>query len=282
MARGQHGYVTRQQLRACGLSGTAIARLVARGYLIRVHQGVFAVGHEPGLPLCRAHAALLACGRFAVLGRGSALSLRGQRREWRMPFEVLTPSGHRRRGIRTHRVGTLAPRDVTTYAGLPVTTIARTVFDVASAEPKLSRLINDARNRHGLQLPALAELAARLPTHASVSVLRPFLGRDHGPTRSELEDRFVWLVGRYGLPAPQLNVPFRGRVLDALYAEQRLIVELDSLAWHADPETFESDRERDAEHLGLGLATVRITWERMHQAPGREAERLEQILAGRG
>ena len=66
------------------------------------------------------------------------------------PFEVLTPGGHRRHGITAHRVTTLAPRDVTRYAGIPVTSIARTVFDTAHRELRVSRLLNEARNRAGL------------------------------------------------------------------------------------------------------------------------------------
>ena len=271
----------REQLRGCGLSDTAIDRRVARGQLIRVYRGIYAVGHEPTWPLAKAHAAVLSCGDHAVLGRRSALSLRRLKPDWIQPFEVLTPGGHRRHGITAHRVTTLAPRDVTRHAGIPVTSVARTVFDVAHRERRLSRLVNEARNRAGLELEALAELAARLPYHPSVRVLRPFLGDDPGPTRSELEDRFLWLLDSYGLPRPEMDAPLGGRVLDALYRRQQLIVELDSRAWHADPETFESDRERDAHHLALGLVTIRITWERMHQTPDKEAARLERILAAR-
>jgi hypothetical protein len=249
VARRQHGYIRRAQLRACGLSDSTIDRRVSCGQLIRVHHGVYAVGHEPRWPLARAHAAVLACGPDAVLGRRSALSLWRLKGDWIQPFEVLTPSVHRRRGITAHRVSTLAPRDVTEHAGIPVTSVARTVFDAAHQERQPRRLVNEARNRAHLELEALAELAARLPHHPSAAVLRPFLNVDPGPTRSELEDRFVWLLETSGLPLAELNVPFGGRVLDAFYRRQALIVELDSRAWHADPDAFESDRERDADHL---------------------------------
>jgi hypothetical protein len=186
-----------------------------------------------------------------------------------------------RKGIIAHPTTTLAPRDVTVRAGVPCTTIARTVFDAAPTDPRPPRLVREARNHAHLHLPALAELMSRLPRDPAVTVLRPLVSGDLGPTRSELEDRFVWFVRAYGLPEPEMGVPLGGRVLDALYRPQRLIVELDSLAWHADAERFESDRERDVDHLALGLSTVRITWERLHASPAAEAERLGRILDSR-
>lgn len=281
MARGQHGYLRRDQLRACGLSDTGIDRRVARGQLIRVYRGVYAVGHEPSALVALAHAAVLACGTGAVLARRSALSLYGIKRDWIRPFEVATPSAHKRRGIKAHRIRTFAPHDLTTHLGIPVTTVARAVFDVAGTERRLGGLVNEARNHHGLRLEQLAELAARLPHAAGATALKPFLGRDPGPTRSELERRFLRLVKRYGLPIPRTDVPLGNRILDAFYPDHGVIVELDSVAWHADPDTFESDRERDAAHLELGLITVRITDERMRRTPAREAARLERILAAR-
>jgi very-short-patch-repair endonuclease len=281
MARRQHGYVTRRQLLGLGCSASMINRMLAAGSLIRVYVGVYAVGHEPRGPLAQSHAAVLASGAHAVLGRRSALSLLGVKRDWLQPFEVLVPSGHERKGIVAHRVTTLAPRDVALRAGIPCTTITRTVFDVIHTDRRPPQLLREARNRARLHLPALGELMSRLPHHPSVPVLRALITGDLGPTRSELEDRFVWLVRTYGLPEPRLNVPMSGRVVDAFFPSQRLIVELDSFAWHADSERFESDRDRDVDHLVLGLATARITWERMQTKPAREAGRLQHILEQR-
>jgi very-short-patch-repair endonuclease len=118
----------------------------------------------------------------------------------------------------------------------------------------------------------------RFPTHAGARLLRPFADLDDGPTRSGFEDDFRAFCRRFGLPRPRVNVRVAGHEVDALFAAQRLIVETDGWSFHRDRRTFESDRDRDADTLAAGFRTLRITWDRMHDAPNREAERLRQIL----
>ena len=56
-----------------------------------------------------------------------------------------------------------------------------------------------------------------------------------------------------------------GYEVDALFPEQRVIVELDGYEFHGTRQAFESDRERDATLLAAGYVTIRITWDRLHQ-----------------
>ena len=285
LARTQHGYITRQQLLDLGLGARAIEYRVAIGRLISVYRGVYAVGHVPLGMEARAHAAVLACGTDAVLSHGSAASLWKYVRDWSAPLEVTAKSARRRPGITVHRVPTLTRKDVTRQLGVPVTSPARTVFDMAPrlGDKPLRRMMRDARLTHTLNRSDLAELLDRHPRHPATKRLEPFVDprRAGGPTRSEFEDTFVEFARRYDLPAPITNTRVLGYEADVLFLEERVIVELDGAEFHLDRLAFESDRERDAALLEAGYVTVRITWERLIERPAREAARLRKILDAR-
>jgi very-short-patch-repair endonuclease len=280
LARKQHGYVTRQQLLDLGLGPRAIEYRVAMGRLLPVYAGVYAVGHLPLGYEARAHATVLAGGAGAVLSHSSAAALWKYVRDWSIPFEVIAKSDRRRRGIRVHRVKTLTRKDVTRQLGVPVTSPARTVFDMTPrlADTPLRRLMRDARLTYTLNLSDLAELLDRHPRHPATRRLRPFLKATGGPTRSEFEDAFTQFARQYGLPAPITNTHVCGYEVDVLFLEHRVIVELDGAEFHLDRYAFEHDRDRDADLLAAGYVTVRITWERLRQRPAREAVRLRKIL----
>jgi Transcriptional regulator, AbiEi antitoxin len=284
LARKQHGYVTRGQLLGVGLGPEAIKYRIGIGRLIPVYVGVYAVGHLPVAPEARAHAAVLACGDGAVLSHGSAASLWKYAKHWTMPHEVIAASRRRRPGIKVHRATPLTRRDVTRQLGVPVTSPARTVFDMTpglKTDAGLRRFVNDARLTYTFHLSDLGELLARHPRHPATKRLLPFLEARRGPTRSDFEDDFVVFASRYGLPAPIVNTYVLGHEVDALFPEQRLIVELDGWEFHGDRGSFESNRDRDAELLAASFAIVRVTTERLEQAPAREARRLHKILQAR-
>lgn len=101
------------------------------------------------------------------------------------------------------------------------------------------------------------------------------------PTRSEFEDDFLEFCERFGLPRPLINTIVGGYEVDALFAAEQVIVELDGWEFHRDRGSFESDRNRDADTLAGGLVTVRITRERFNATPDNEAARLQRILEQR-
>ena len=284
LARKQHGYITRGQLLDLGLGPDAIKYRVSAASLLPVYAGVYAVGHLPFAPEARAHAAVLACGDGAVLSHSSAASLWKYAKHWSMRYEVIAKSDRRRQGIRVHRATTLTRRDTTRQLGVPVTSPARTVFDMTPrlrTDKALRRFVNDARLTRTLQLSDLGELLARHPRRAATKRLLPFVEAPTGMTRSELEDMFVAFARRYGLPEPTINGRMGRTEPDILFPEERVIVEIDSWRFHSDREAFEGDRDRDAERLAAGLATVRVTEERLTAMPAREAERLHAILRAR-
>ena len=113
------------------------------------------------------------------------------------------------------------------------------------------------------------------------AAVRPFIDATDGPTRSEFEDAFLAFCERHGLPRPKVNTIVAGREVDAYFEAERLIVELDGWDFHSSRLSFEDDRGGDANALVSGIATLRLTWERLTETPAQEADRLTKILEAR-
>jgi predicted transcriptional regulator of viral defense system len=284
LARRQHGNVTREQLLSLRLGPAAVSYRVRTGRLHRAHAGVYAVGRPPSTALERASAAVLACGPGAALSHQSALTLWGLQSRWQGPMHVILGTERRRPGIVTHQARGLTRRDIRTELGIRVTSPARTVLDCAPSLPdkRLTRIVNDGRRSGKLKLKELDDVRRRFPNHPGAQRLAELIDASTGaPTRSEFEDAFLEFCKRFALPRPQINTTVRGHEVDALFAAERVIVELDGWDYHQGRAAFEVDRLRDADALEFELVTLRLTWERMNGAPAREAERLRRILAQR-
>jgi very-short-patch-repair endonuclease len=282
LAGRQRGYAARRQLFALGETRSAIDHRVRVGRLIPDFAGVYAVGHLSKDPIDRAFGAVLACGERAVLSHASAATLWGIYRHWRRPFHVTSASDHRHPGIQVHRTN-LHHRDRTRQLGIPVTSPARTLLDVAPAlsDKALNRAVNNLRQAGYLNVSDLAELLIRCPRHPGARRLRAFAHTDRGPTRSEFEDVFHAFTQSYGLPQAAVNTQLHGFEVDAYFPDERVVVELDGWGFHSSEYSFKRDREQDAELLARGIVTVRITWDRLIGSPEREARRLLQILEQR-
>jgi hypothetical protein len=199
-----------------------------------------------------------------------------------MPFEVTVDTARRRPGISIHRA-VLTREDIRRHLGIRVTSPARTVVDIAPrmTDKALTRAVNDLRIARRLTLDHLGDLVARLPRHPGASRVRALIETPNGPTRSELEDTFAAFGVRFDLPPFEFNARAAGYEVDVLFPQQRVIVELDGYEFHRTREAFEKDRERDAVLLAAGFVVIRITWQRLTQAPEKEAERLWAILTAR-
>jgi hypothetical protein len=283
LAARQYGHVTYAQLIELGFTRSAIVTAVRLGRLIRVYRGVYAVGHPRPEPIARGAAALLACGPGAVLSHVSAAALWGLTKRWPTPPEVTVPARHRPAGIRVHVYRSLERQDIRRHRGIRVTSPARTVLDIAPRlTPKArARAVNEARLNCGLRLAHLQELLERNPHHRATRLLKPFVEQPIGPTRSEFEDRFISFARTYALPIPQMNARVAGYEVDALFAAEKVVVELDGWEFHSSRGSFERDRDKDAALAAAGYVVVRITWERLMQTPAREATRLHDILTAR-
>jgi very-short-patch-repair endonuclease len=262
LATGQHGILTRSQLLQAGVRSDTIRRWLSAGRLIRVHQGIYALGHLPPSPHARTMAAVLACGPHAVLSHRSAAQLYGLIR-YAGPIEVTAPTRRRRPGVIVHQ-SPLTDREVSRHWGIPTTSPARTLTVLAHtlSPASLTRAVNEAR---------LAHLMSR-------DDLPPRLRRDQParPTRSAFEDAFRAFCTRHHLPQPEINALIAGYEVDALWRAHNLVAELDGEEFHQD---FEADRAKDADLVEAGLRVVRLTWDRLTHQPRREAARFRRLLA---
>jgi very-short-patch-repair endonuclease len=279
LAAKQQNNITWDQLLAVGLGAKAVAYRTRTGRYFRVHDCVYSLGHPPQTPHQKAMAAVLACGAGAALSHQSAMALWGLRSHWPSTLEVTVTTDRRPRGIQVHLSRTLTRADVTRHFSIPVTNPARTLNDCAPdlTDAALARAVNDALLSPYLTRSQLAEFLTRHPNKR----LQPFVETADGPTRSEFEDAFLAFCDQHYLPRPKMNTIVAGREVDAYFPDERLIVELDGWRFHSGRRSFEDDRVKDANALVLGIATLRLTWDRMTQAPEQEARRLWTILQAR-
>ena len=282
VATPQHGVITLSQLCAAGLTASGVRKRVVTGRLHRIHRGVYAVGHRPPSPLSRAMAAVLACGDQAVLSHRSAAALWDFGPKWRGPVDVTAPTKRSRTGISVHR-SRLDPQDTTVHYGIPITTPARTLLDLAEVvnTRALERAVNEARVQRRVSIDSLRAQLARTQDSKKKARLQPHTRSRTAPTRSAFEDAFRTFVYRYDLPIPEVNQVVAGYTVDMLWREHRLIVELDSREFHDHELPFEVDRDKDATLLAAGHPVVRVTWTRLQDEPDREAVRLRALLEAR-
>jgi hypothetical protein len=181
-----------------------------------------------------------------------------------------------RPGIRVHRSRTLHADERDECDGIPVTSVARTITDVADrlGETGLRRIIDRADR---LQLLDLAALERRRPGKALGRVLR-----DYQPlpfTRSELERVFIDLCREHAIPPPTMNTTAAELEVDALWPEHRLVVELDGYEFHRSRAAFERDRERDVQLQLAGYRVLRYTARQIARNPRAIAEQLRRVLS---
>lgn len=260
------------------------------GRFHRLHRGVYAVGHKAITQEGRWMGAVLFCGPGAVLSHRSAAALWGIRSRSRRAIEV-TSRVKTRSQAGVHRHFARLPADeVTVEQGIPVTTVPRTVFDLAAvtsadvAESAL-RQAEYLRLHDRLSLP---DLLVRYPRRRGAKGVRECLERRRetpGSPRSWLEERFLPFLRREQLPLPQLNawLELGGRrfQVDCLWPAQRQIVELDGWEGHGTRSAFRDDRERDRRLRVAGYGVTRLTWSQLEGEPTSIAEDLQDLLGAR-
>lgn len=286
LACRQGGVVTHGQLRVIGLSAAAIDRRIDAGRLLPLHRGVYAVGHQQVGKVGRRWAAVLACGPGAALSHESAAAV------WDLApvgggLHVTVGLGGRSapHGIRLHRSRVGSPGDVTMVEGLPITTPARTLTDLAAAGWRGRRLERAVDRAELLRLVDFDELRTmserRRPGSAS---LKAVLSRYHtGPvdTRSRLEEIVFELCAAHGLPRPNVNTVIEGDVRDFAWPSNKLVVEADSYTWHRSPSALDDDRARDVPLVLAGWRILRFTWEQVTRRRGWVVATLRQAFVAR-
>lgn len=286
LAARQWGVASRRQLLDAGLSTTMVRNRVRAGRMIRLHRGVYAVGHDRLRREGHWLAAVLAVGPGAVLSHRDAAGLHDLRPANHARTDVTTTANRPDEpGIHVHRTRSLDAQDITTVRGIPTTTVARTLVDLAGTVPRdhLAKAIKEADRRRTFDLRAIEATLARTrgrrgPGHRALrEAIAEHAALGLSATDSILEDAFLRLVRSNGLPLPATNALLVGFRVDAVWRSHRVAVELDGWATHHTRGAFERDRERDAALTAAGWRVLRFTYRQVTARPDGVIETLRRL-----
>lgn len=292
LAARQRGVVSIDQLRALGFSESAVWKRGERGRLHRIHAGVYAVGRSD-VPLEGLYmAAVLACGRAALLSFRSAADLRDLRASSSPIIDVSVPARGPRShdGLLIHRTASLGEPDVANVDGIPCTSVARTLLDLATilGADQLEYVCHRAEVLRVLDIAAVEELLGRVGPVAGTRRLRDVLSIDglgEGMTREELEKRFLKLCRRAGIPEPRVNewLVLGGKhfEVDFVWRTERAVVECDGWGTHGTRRAFQADRSRDQLFAFDGWRHLRFTWRDVTERPEHVVMVLRGLLSPR-
>lgn len=295
LATLQHGVISARQLLALGVAERTIQEWSTVGRLHRLHQGVYAVGHRRLTWHGRCWAAVLGAEANevdevvwpAVASHGSAAYLWGLYRFAPERIDVTAPIRRRAsREFRVHFSSILAAEDRREGEGIPVTSVHRTLLDLAiGARPdRLERLLERAEDLELLDLHAVHDVLDRAGGHRGRGRLRRALALyepDPSFTRSRFEKQFRREVIVAGLPTPSMNFNYAGYELDAFWPELRFVVELDLFETHGTRAAFERDHLRQEELKLLGVEMIRVTRPRFQRNPEAVMRNLATFLERR-
>ena len=291
LAQRHHDIVSLEQLRSLGVTPSGVRTRHDARLLHLQHRGVYSVGRRHATRYGRWLAAVLACGDGAVLSHRSAgaawgvVRRDGARIDVTMPTRNGPPPGRRIARRRPRRP--LQPHEVTTVAGIPVTTVAPALLDLADEldDRALAAAVERAEELRVFDLVAVEAVvgdhAGRRKTGRLVRALELY---DPAPTRSELERMFLVLCAEEGIPRPQVNEDVAGLEVDFFWPQSAFAVETDGFATHGTRAAFERDRRRDGIMALAGVTCRRFT----HRQVGRERGWVAAVVraglgsAGRG
>jgi len=272
LARAQHGLLTKAQVLHHGGSDQRIRTLVSSGAWERERRGVFVAGAAPATWERQALAACLAA------GPGALVSLRSAARLWdlvdrcgRLQLTVADDRRVRLAGVEVHRSALLPPMDQATAMGVPVTSFARTVVDLADSQDAdvLGRWVDAGLRARTVDLLELRSCVARLagPGRAGLDTIRAVLAKrlpGYDPGDSNLEVRALTILAAAGLPAPaqQFRVQRpsgKPAFIDLAYPTHRVGIELDGWEHHGLRTAFDDDRDRRNDLTLLGWQIFNFT-----------------------
>ena len=279
--------VSLAQLRALGLGPRGAQHRAQTGPLQRVHRGVYAVGGSVLPREGRWLAAVLAYGAGAVLSHVSA-AVHWNLLRYDAPRPEVTAPASRRKvpGIRLHRSRCLDAQDTTSHHGIPVTTVHRTLLDIAADAPDhhLERALAQAERLELYDHTAITEAIARANGNRVTGRLAKAIASDPQWLRSELEIRMRKLAREHGLPQPECNTSLDapghpGLEADFYFPTHHLVVETDGWDTHKTRHAFEDDRAKDAALTAAGYTVLRFTWRQLRDDPHTVADRLKAVLS---
>ena len=279
----QDNVISREQLLSAGLGRGAIAHRVATGAWRRMHNNVYLLGPAPPTLMARVRAAVLSCGAGAVVSHRSAAEVFGLLPEIGGEVHV-TVAGRNvapREGVRRHRIAAFGPGEVTNMRGIPVTTVARTICDLAGTESRreVDRAWQEALYRRIVTPRSVAAVIGRDPRRRGAPVIRALI-EDPRMTRSERERALLKLIDAAQLPRPLTNVRLHGHLVDAYWPEHGLVLEFDGWQAHGHRHAFEDDRKRDQIMLANRIRAMRATDRHLTHEPVALVARIAMTLRG--
>jgi very-short-patch-repair endonuclease len=275
-------------LQELGLKKDAIQHRIASGRLHPLHVGVYAVGHRLVSREGRWMAAVLASGPGAVLSHWSAAALWMIRPNSRSIIDLTTPQKSRSwKGIRRHH-SPLPADEVTIHEGIPVTSVPRTIFDLAATEPEdvVESLLREAEYLELRDRLSLRDLVERYPGKRGVRKAQVALKRleedPAGRRRRGLEERFAPFLRHHRLPLPRFNdwivLGTKRYQVDCHWPGTNQIVELDGWKGHGTRSAFREDRARDRALRVAGYSVTRLTWNQLDDEPEAVSADLRVLL----
>lgn len=294
LAARQGGVITRTQAIDSGLSPRSIQYRVKAGEWQRVLRSVYRlIDMADADDLLRAAIAALP---GAVVSHESAAELLEIRRvpRGRAVVSVHTRTTHEFPRVTVHRNHDLSPDHVLHADGLPVTSIQRTVVDLAQiiSRKHVRRIVDDliAERRVTVEeIRLVHDQVARRGKPGSAALRAVLNERGEGPaaSASRLELEGLKVLRAHGLPEPVLEYPIPWHTtkrFDAAYPNLRVAIEWDSRRWHSLVDAFERDRQRDRTAAVHGWYVLRFTWkdvtERSNEVARTVASMLEVREAG--
>jgi very-short-patch-repair endonuclease len=258
------------------------------GRLHRLHPGVYAVGHRLIPKEGWWMAAVLASGPDAVLSHHSAAALWGLRSYSERVVEVTLPcKSTSSKQIRRHH-SSLPADETTVKEGIPVTSVPRTILDLAATEPTdvVENLLREQEHRRLWDRLSLPDLIERYPGKRGIRKVRAALERleeePEGHKLSKLEERFASFLRKHGLPLPRFNdwIMAGGEryKVDCHWPGTGQIVELDGWQGHNTRSAFHGDRARDRKLRVAGYSITHITWNQLDDEPEEIAADLRALL----
>jgi very-short-patch-repair endonuclease len=244
---------------------SSITWLVCKGRLIPSLRGVFVVGHDARGEFGRETDALLSVREGAVLSYWSAAALWGLWAPAPQMIEVTVDDAPAARnpGVQVHRTRILESRDVRIKHGLPVTSPARTLLDIAptATDRQLEIAFDRAITERTLKPSHVRDVLDRVGGHRGRGRLITLLDQESGAsamTRSEAEERMLALIRQAGLPTPEVNYPFGAYKLDFYWPNARFVLEVDGYQFHSSRYRFERDRRKDNDLRRADIEVMRI------------------------
>ena len=279
LAGKAHGVVTHEQLLQSGITPAEIKWRLRTGALIRVHRGVYRVGHTAPSMEAVYLAAVLACGEAALLSGLATAHLLGLIRGEAPPPEVTAPTERRIKGVRTRRARAGMPEGIRPR-GIPATSVAQTLVDIAAVldDASLAAACHEAGVRFGTTPAEVRAILSKRPRSRGARKLKLAMGGVTPVALSRVESTFARRLRGAGLPLPVMNRPAGGRRVDCRWAEHRLTVELDSYLFHSSRQAWERDRRREREAYARGDQFRRYTWDDVMHHPRLMLRELRELL----